>query len=883
MSETDLDARLDELLDGVAPLELDESAGRGLRILAAMASFRPPDLEGDPPSFRLGPGDALGDYTVVHRLGGGGMGEVFLARQESPLDRLVAIKLLRGAGTELLRRFDVERRTLAQLEHPHIARIFDAGTLDSKVPYFAMEYVRGLPLDEHCRVAKLDLEARLELFLQVCEGVEHAHRRGVLHRDLKPTNILVMRLDGHDVPRIIDFGIAKLVADDPGAEHTRQGQLLGTPEYMSPEQAEAIDRAVDTRTDVYALGVLLYQLLCDELPIESARLRDVGLATLLHTIRHHEPPPPSSRHPARRSRLRGDLDAICARALAKDPQRRYDSVSHLADDIRRHRRDEPIAGATTGGWHRTRKLLWRHRRAALTAGAVTLAILAGSVLAGVQALRAMRAEERAVEQARRAEAVNEFLVDMLRAANPEQEPEASELHVTDLLDRAEGRLQRDMEVPASVEATLRATLGRAYSVFGEGDKAEVHLERRLDLVEESGDLQERFAARQDLLTHALREKDLAAAANHATALLRLTDTGREAENPALRAQALVDLAKVRARQNRLVEADSLMRRGLGLGRTSVPPGVGGSRLDGLTEYGRLLASLDQLERAEEFLREVQQEVVRRDGPRSARAGLAAANLGWLLDRRGRYAAAADTFALAADILTHHLGPDHPGVARALVGEASSQDALGRHALADSLLGAAEPILRSHFGDLHPEVGKLLSHRGTLARNRGNLQAAEAAFQQSLEIARLDRGEDGNLYLELNNLAAVQRQQGKLEEAIEHFRLARDQAEGLFGTEHVRVAVVTHNLAKALFDSGRLEEAEPLYREAVARAADSLGSYHPNVAIMQGNLGQCYLAQGRREEARQALARAHAVLETTFGAEHDRTARVREWLRQAQTP
>jgi serine/threonine protein kinase/formylglycine-generating enzyme required for sulfatase activity len=349
---------------------------------------------------RLVPGASVGPYRIVESIGSGGMGAVFLAEQERPVRRRVALKVIKlGMDTrEVVARFEAERQALALMDHPSIATVLDAGATEEGRPYFVMEYVRGVPLTAYCDQHELGMERRLALFVQVAEGVQHAHQKGIIHRDLKPSNVLVSDRAGAPAPKIIDFGVAKAVNQrlTESTLCTEVGQIIGTPEYMSPEQAETRDLDIDTRTDIYSLGVLLYELATGTLPFDSKRLRQGGYAAIQRIIREEEPPKPSTRLSRRGSeaadlarkrntdpralvrQIRGDLDWIIMKAMAKDRARRYASASELAADIRRHMRHEPVLAGPPGAAYRVKKFVRRQRVKLALAASVTLLLAAMS-------------------------------------------------------------------------------------------------------------------------------------------------------------------------------------------------------------------------------------------------------------------------------------------------------------------------------------------------------------------------------------------------------------------------------------------------------------------------------------------------------------------------
>ena len=459
----------------------------------------PPDGAGasldTTPSSPLSPtARDIGPYRLLQRIGEGGMGEVWAAEQLRPVRRRVALKIIkRGMDThQVVRRFEAERQALALMNHPNVARVFDAGETPRGRPFFAMELVKGSPINTYCDRERLGTRERLELMIQVCGGVQHAHQKGVIHRDLKPSNILVSVEDDRPCPKIIDFGVAKATSQHltEMTLYTELGQLIGTPEYMSPEQAEMTGQDVDTRTDVYALGVVLYQLLTGTLPFESRELRQAGLAEIQRRIREVDPPRPSLRVSslgddrediARRRqavggklarRLKGDLDWIVMRALEKDRLRRYATPAELAEDLRRHLNDEPVLAAGPSVAYRTRKFARRHR-AGVAAGAVLLlalvlgvAGLAGGLVKARQAEKqALIQRDRATQSSRELAEVVQFMVDLFEVANPE-DGEGADMTARQMLDQGAARLRGDLTGQPLVRARLHETLGEVYQSLG---------------------------------------------------------------------------------------------------------------------------------------------------------------------------------------------------------------------------------------------------------------------------------------------------------------------------------------------------------------------------------------------------------------------------------
>jgi serine/threonine protein kinase len=498
-SDTGLRARIESLL---------QAHGQAGDFLGGSLASGPIATLDEQPVFE-GLGDRIGPYRLMEQIGEGGMGLVFVAEQVQPVRRRVALKLIKPGmdSRAIIARFEAERQALALMDHPNIATVLDAGTTRSGRPYFVMELVKGVPITEFCDHNRLPPRARLGLFVSVCQAVQHAHQKGIIHRDVKPSNVLVTMHEGSPVVKMIDFGVAKAIGQRLTEKtlYTAFTQMVGTPLYMSPEQAGISGLDVDTRTDIYALGVLLYELLTGTTPFEVERLRQASFDEIRRIIREEEPPKPSTRistlgpaaatvsagrqsDPKKLCRLLlGELDWIAMKAIEKDRDRRYESASAIAADVQRYLDDEPVLACPPSRRYRLRKFTRRYKAALVTAGLVVTALLAGTAVATWQSVRAMRAmsgtvveKQRADEQAAIATSVTKYLQQMLGSVQP-QAGKGRDYTVRQLLDDYADDLEKQLPNEPEVEATLQATLGRAYASLGQHTKARKHLMRALVL------------------------------------------------------------------------------------------------------------------------------------------------------------------------------------------------------------------------------------------------------------------------------------------------------------------------------------------------------------------------------------------------------------------
>ncbi len=603
----------------------------------------------------------IGGYRLLQPLGEGGMGEVWLAEQVTPIRRTVALKLIKaGMDTKaVVARFESERQALALMDHPNIAHVYDAGTTPEGRPYFVMEYVPGQPITDYCDKHRLTMKERLELLMQVCEGVEHAHQKAIIHRDLKPSNVLVVTRDDKPVPKIIDFGLAKAMARrlTEKTMFTELGVLLGTPEYMSPEQADLLEQNIDTRTDVYSLGVILYELLVGALPFDTKTLRAAGLDAILRLIREEDPPKPSTkvrmmgpqsaasaekRREAPQSlarHLQGDLDWITLKALEKDRARRYGTVSELSADLSRHLRDEPVAAGPATAGYRLRKYALRHQFGLVTAVAVAL-LLAGSV--GVQAFQLHRTRlerDRANRERDRANRITDFMTGMFKLSDP-GEARGNNVSVREILDKASANIDTSLTKDPELQAQMMFTMAGVYDNLGIYPRAQALFERALEICRRT------FGDDDDQTLKTMQ-----------------------------------NLAIVMAHQGHY----------------------------------------DQTEKLNRQLLEIQR---RTRGPEDPRTLISMSNLAVVLHQQGQYAEAAQLNRQLLDIQRRVLGPEHRNTVRTIANLAAVLIDQGQFAEAETLDREALAIQQKAFGADNPDAIRTMSTLAIVLYNEQKYAEAE---------------------------------------------------------------------------------------------------------------------------------------------------------------
>ena len=701
------------------------------------------------------PTERIGPYRLLQRLGEGGMGEVWLAEQVQPVRRQMALKIIKAGmdSAQVIARFEAERQALALMDHPAIARVFDAGTTPQGRPYFAMEYVRGEPITTYCDRHRLTTPDRLDLFIHVCEGVQHAHQKGIIHRDLKPSNVLVTIQDDHPVPKIIDFGVAKATAQQLTERtlYTEWGVMIGTPEYMSPEQAEMGGLDIDTRTDVYALGVMLYELLTGALPFDREELRRAGFMGIQRTIREKEPLRPSARvtgpgaaspdaarrrhtEPARLAgELRGDLDWITMKALEKDRTRRYDTVMGLATDIRRHLLSEPVAASPPSTAYRVKKFIRRHRFGVATAATVGVLLVAFAVTMAVQAQRIARERDRARAAAEKAERINAFVRDMLESADPRVG--GRDVTVASVLDRASARVDRELGNQPDVKAAVLTTLGTTYEGLGLFNRAEQQLKGALEArIAVFGPESVEVARNLNALAVVSEDRgDLKQAERLNRRALAMLQRAGSADGDAA-SHVKGDLARVMEGLGDSAAAEALYREALAMERR-----LGGGRSEDvaatLNNLGVLLGQRGDWAGAETLHREALDIIRAVRGPECPEVAAGMSTLGGVLEEKGDLAGAETLYRDGLAMRQRLLGPEHPDTTRSLYALAYLLRARGDPEGAVRLCRAVLALRGRVLPDAHPMVAATLSVEGMSLVDLRRADAAEPLLRESLELRR----------------------------------------------------------------------------------------------------------------------------------------------------
>jgi len=777
-------------------------------------------------------GGVIGPYRLVGVVGEGGMGTVWRAEQTQPVRRTVALKLVRPGmdSRQVLARFGAERQALALMDHPNIARVLDAGATDAGRPYFVMELVEGTPITRFCDGHRLSVRRRLELFACVCRAVQHAHQKGVIHRDLKPSNILVAEVDGRPVPKVIDFGIAKPTGR-PLTDATPQtglGAVVGTPEYMSPEQAELNNQDIDTRSDVYSLGVLLYELLTGTTPLTGKRVREVGLLEALRVVREEEPPRPSARlvelrgaevgsqdgnpaaaarglvpRPAPRTRHLNELDWVVMKCLEKDRARRYETADGLAADVGRHLRDEPVLACPPSAGYRLRKFVRRNRVPVLAAAVVLLALVGGVVGATWGAVVADRAREgEAGERVRAEEALRR------EAERADGEERA----------RRDTGVERDRAVEA--EADTRA--------FAEFLARYVLAANRPEGVQEGIGVNVR-------LTEALE-----AAEPHIEEVFR----GR----PKAEALARHEVGVTWRNLGRYADAERNLRRAVELRTAALGPDAEDT-LRSLNSLAVALVSAGRYDEAEPlFLKVIPVETARLGADHRATL-MTRLNLAMLYKDRREYARAEPLLLEVARAQTALLGADDPDTLLSKSGLGGLYRDRGQYDRAEPLVREVLSGRAARLGPDHPATLRAKHNLAVLYQTQKRFGEAEALFREVLpaRVAKLGATHTEALTTK-SCLAVVYRDLRKFAEAEPLFVEVLQGFTAGLGADHPDTLMAMNNLAALYWSTRRLEKSVPLFEETLRCRVRALGQSHPDAVVTALNLAVNYLDARRPREA-----------------------------------
>jgi serine/threonine protein kinase len=786
------EALLQEACGGDA--ELRRQVEALLRKHEAAGSFLEPPAADPAATADAPPGEAvgarLGPYKLLQKLGEGGMGTVWLAEQTEPVRRRVALKLIKPGmdSAKVIARFEQERQALAVMDHPNIARVLDAGTTVGGRPYFVMELVKGLPITKYCDQEHLTPQQRLELFIPVCQAVQHAHQKGVIHRDLKPSNVLIALYDGKPVPKVIDFGVAKATAQRLAEKtvFTEVGSLVGTLEYMAPEQAELNNLDIDTRADVYALGVLLYELLAGSPPFTGKQLRAAAFTEMLRIIREVEPQKPSTRlssseelpaiaakrklEPKRLAKVvRGDLDWVVMKCLEKERARRYETADALARDLAHYLADEPVAAGPPSVAYRLRKFVRRNRGPVLAAALVLVALVAGIAMSTWQAVRAGQAEElaqfnegKAIEERDAKDAaLKAALANEQRAQAAKVDAEkaaAAERQANALAQKRLGQIEK-----------ANTLLGSIFHDFNPSD-------------EEKGGptLKEQLVARLD---QAAGQLDAEAVGDPVT-VARLQNTLGETY------LALGDAPKALAL---FAKAHPTLHAQLGDDHPDT--------LDSMNNLA--LAYLDSGKRdvAVTLLEEALRLKKIRLGDDHPDTLTSMSNLAACYERVGKLALAVPLLQQALERQTAKLGRDHPDTLNSMNNLAACYEGVGKHALAVPLYKEAIELMRKKFGPGH--------YRTVVC---------------------------------MNNLAAAYKAAGEFGLALSLYEEAYRLLKLKVGPDHHATLTTMSNLANNYRDAGQTDKALGLYQEALKRQQAKLGPDHPNTLITMNGLAKCYMGR-----------------------------------------
>jgi serine/threonine protein kinase len=780
------------------------------------------------------PGDRIGPYKLLRVLGEGGMGIVYLAEQAEPIKRQVALKVIKPGmdSKRIITRFEAERQALALLDHPNIAHVHDAGTAESGRPYFVMEYVKGSSITEYCDHHKLTIEQRLRLFQQVCQAVQHAHQKGIIHRDIKPSNIVIMMQDDKAVPKIIDFGVAKALRQ-PLTERTQateDSQLLGTPEYMSPEQADMANEDIDTRSDIYSLGVLLYVLLTGVLPFDSDTFREGGIEQIREAVCETDPKTPSTRlsslgeqaEKVAQSRqmevvalakcLHRELEWIPLKAMRKERAERYRSASEFVDDIENYLKGDPLIAGPLSAVYRLKKLVRRNRALVIGIAAVLAVLAIGVVVSTILAIGQAHARAEAERQVKISETVSSFLRDDLLGSLEPDRSGGRDVTVRSILDNATENLNKFKNEPL-VEASLRDTIGWTYRELGELKVAEPHLERAVKLRREQlGD------EHPDTL-HSLRR-----------------------------------LGGLYWSQGRYKESANLLEKALSISKRILGPehittlGITQGLATAYIEIGRY----DEAEQLNLRCIPIAQRV---PGEKNEWSLHMMAGLGITYECQGRYDEAEHQFIELLRLREGFWDDENIHTLQYKSFLARVYRKQKRYDEAESLYLEVLPIQRKVDGNEHWRTLRSMNGLAQVYTHLGKYNQAEKLFDEAMKsYESVYDKEHGDTIRCMNGLAKLYTAQRRFEEAKSLLIEVLEISSRKLGKDHPWTLTTTHNLATTYKGQGQYEETERLLLEAIKGRRLRLRDKHPHTIESWHNLIELYEAWNKPEKANQWRAK-----------------------------
>ncbi|HZD53351.1 MAG TPA: serine/threonine-protein kinase, partial [Woeseiaceae bacterium] len=777
------------------------------------------------PGSLFEPGDRVGVFRLVRVLGRGGMATVYLAeRADGQFEQTVALKVLDRAGGSVAR-FEQERQILASLDHPNVARLFDGGMTGRGVPYVAMEYIQGEPLLEYCDRRRLSIDQRLRLFVPVAQAVHEAHRKLIVHRDIKSANILVTQ---QGIPKLLDFGVAKLLAAEalPHAAPATRAVAPLTPEYASPEQVRG--ELMTVATDVYQLGYLLYLLLTGRSPY-TVDSRD--MTALLAAITERQPRPPAARisEPAGphgngadiftcrstvrarlRKRLSGDLGRVVLKALHKDPDRRYASASQLASDIGNVLSDRPIIARPDSVSYRTGKFVRRH---ALAVSATCIAVIAAIAGSAVFTYRLSHEKQRAEEEAVKAREVSTFLIDLVKLSEPER-AQGRDITVREVLDRAAVRIGRELENQPQLQASLQSVVGQMYRELGRYEEAEPLLDRALALQSrvsgaEDPDVADVRVQRARLYLDEGRYEDAVGEIDLAVAALLPSDVElprRLADAIRLQGAALRMSGKFDEARTKLDEALAIQSR--------VEPPDHRLMAQTLIELGNLETDVSDFVTSRRYYNDAIEALQLATSQPTLDLADVHLRLSYVAVERNDLDEGQERAQEALDIMRKIYGPTHPDLTYPLEALAAIQANRGQFDLADQSTRELLRISKETLGPEHPEVATVLNNYGTLRFKEGRFEEAAEFYRQAVELRRKVLGPQHPVTAMTMSFRAYALHLAGDPHAEARYREALEVLSAVYEPGHRYIANVKHDLGRLYVETGRYEEAEPLLRTAL---------------------------------------------------------------------